>query len=125
MKKNGSILISDYVKAIAETDILKSTDINPVLQGLFGEVGGIMSTAKKHVRKDYKHLSFQKAAEEEFGDTLWYLAAICRRREISLEKLFEEAVAHESFTKVGTASDIEGAFAFTYLPVEEPISLDD
>lgn len=125
MKKNGSILISDYAKAIAETDILKASDITPYLQGLFGEVGGIMSSAKKHVRKDYKFPSFQKAAEEEFGDTLWYLAAICRYHEIALEEVFREAVTNESYEAVGTASDIEGAFSLTYLPLEHPSSLDD
>ncbi len=51
MQKEGSLLLSEYAAEIAATDILSSTDLNPVLQGLYGEVGGIMATAKKHVRE--------------------------------------------------------------------------
>ncbi|HMV59570.1 MAG TPA: hypothetical protein PKD38_20430, partial [Nitrospira sp.] len=79
MKKEGSLLLSDYAAEIAATDVLNPNDFNPVLQGLYGEVGGIMATAKKNVRERTAYPGFKKAAEEEFGDTLWYLAAICRR----------------------------------------------
>lgn len=47
MKKVGSILLSDYVADTSSTDVLGSGDLNAVLQGLYGEVGGIMATAKK------------------------------------------------------------------------------
>ena len=49
MKKEGSLLLSDYAAEIAATDVLNPNDFNPVLQGLYGEVGGIMATVKKHV----------------------------------------------------------------------------
>lgn len=83
--------LSAYADAIAETDIIEESEINPILQGLFGEVGGIMSTAKKFVREQDAYPGFRSAAEEEFGDTLWYLAAVCRRQNISLERLFSDA----------------------------------
>ena len=83
MKKEGSLLLSDYAAEIAATDVLNPNDFNPVLQGLYGEVGGIMATAKKSVRERTAYPGFKKAAEEEFGDTLWYLAAICRRLQIA------------------------------------------
>lgn len=68
---------------------------------------------------------FRRAAEEEFGDTLWYLAAICRRMQAPLEDIFAEAANHGNFKNIGAASDIaEGAFAYIAMPVAAPASLD-
>lgn len=116
--KNDSILLSDYATDIADTDVLDPTDINPILQGLYGEVGGIMSTAKKHIREKSAYPGFKRAAEEEFGDTLWYLAALCRRLKIPLDELFAEAASREHFKTVSVASDmVDGAFAHLAMPV--------
>ncbi|WP_026187901.1 nucleoside triphosphate pyrophosphohydrolase family protein [Methyloversatilis universalis] len=125
MKKEGSLLLSDYAAEIAATDVLNPGDFNPVLQGLYGEVGGIMATVKKHVRDKTAYPGFRKAAEEEFGDTLWYLAAICRRLNIPLDEIFGEAANHGNFKNVGAASDItEGAMAYIAVPIAAPASLD-
>lgn len=125
MQKEGSILLSDYAAEIEATDVLNSTDFSPVLQGLYGEVGGIMATAKKHIREKSAYPGFKKAAEEEFGDTLWYLAALCRRMQIPLEEVFAEAANHGNFKNVGAASDMaEGALAYIAMPIAEPGSVD-
>ncbi|MAZ10984.1 MULTISPECIES: nucleoside triphosphate pyrophosphohydrolase family protein [unclassified Limnobacter] len=125
MKKEGSLLLSDYAAEIAATDVLSPSDFNPVLQGLYGEVGGIMTTVKKHVRDKSAYPGFKKAAEEEFGDTLWYLAAICRRLNVPLDEIFAEAANHGNFKNVGAASDIaEGAMAYIAVPIAAPASLD-
>ena len=125
MKKEGSLLLSDYAAEIAATDVLNPSDFNPVLQGLYGEFGGIMATVKKHVRDKSAYPGFKKAAEEEFGDTLWYLAAICRRLNVPLDEIFGEAANHGNFKNVGAASDIaEGAMAYIAVPIAAPASLD-
>lgn len=125
MKNEGSLLLSDYAAEIAATDVLNPNDFNPVLQGLYGEVGGIMSTVKKHARDKSAFPGFKKAAEEEFGDTLWYLAAICRRLNVPLDEIFGEAANHGNFKNVGAASDIaEGAMAYIAVPVAATSSLD-
>ena len=125
MKKEGSLLLSDYAAEIAATDVLNPNDFNPVLQGLYGEVGGIMATAKKLVRDKSAYPGYKNAAEEEFGDTLWYLAAICRRLKIPLEDLFAEAANHENFKNVGAASDItDGALVYVAVPIAASASLD-
>lgn len=125
MKKEGSLLLSDYAAEIAATDVLNPSDFNPVLQGLYGEVGGIMATVKKHVRDKSAYPGFKKAAEEEFGDTLWYLAAICRRLNVPLDEIFGEAANHGNFKNVGAASDIaEGAMAYIAVPIAATASLD-
>lgn len=113
----GSLFISDYAAEIAPTDILPSSDVSPVLQGLYGEVGGIMATAKKLIREKSAYPGFKRAAEEEFGDTLWYLAALCRRLNISLEEVFAEAANSSGFNKIGAASDVSGgSLAFVVTP---------
>ncbi|KVM18173.1 pyrophosphatase [Burkholderia ubonensis] len=125
MKRDGSLLLSEYAEQIADTDVLDPEDFNPILQGLYGEVGGIMSTVKKHVREKSAYHKYRKAAEDEFGDTLWYLAAICRRLQISLEDVFAQAADHVNFRNVGAASDIAGGgVAYIAMPVAVPDSLD-
>jgi hypothetical protein len=103
----------------AETDIL-TPELPPILQGLFGEVGGIMSTAKKVVREGRAYVGFRRAAEEEFGDALWYLAALCRRVCVSLDDLFSEATNGGRFRTVEIASDMPGgALAHVALPTAD------
>jgi hypothetical protein len=67
-----------------------------------------MATAKKHVREGDRYPGYAKAALEEFGDTLWYLAALCRRLAIDFEDLFAEAGAGASYKLIGVASDLPG-----------------
>ena len=47
--------------------------------GLFGEVGDILATVKKRVRERKSYTEYDDAVDEEFGDALWYFAALCRR----------------------------------------------
>lgn len=113
----SSILLSEYAEGVSETDVLDPKDIDPILQGLYGEVGGIMSTAKKHIREKKAYPGFKRAAEEEFGDTLWYLAALCGRLKIPLDELFADAVTSERFRTLSAASDmVDGALAHVAMP---------
>lgn len=113
-----SIALSAYVAGIAPTDILDAHDLRPVLLGLYGEVGGIMATAKKHKRDGDRFPGYQRAASEEFGDALWYFTALCRRLAIDLEGLFSEASSGEGYRMIGIASDVAGgACASVALPV--------
>src|ERR1044072_3299048 len=86
-----SILPDDYARALIDTDVLPKDDLNAVFQGLFGEVGVIMSTAQKGQRGTTAYPGHRQAAEEEFGDALWYFAALCRRTERSLSTVFRAA----------------------------------
>lgn len=116
--ERGSIALSAYAAGVAPTDILDVHDLRPVLLGLYGEVGGIMATAKKHKRDGDRFPGYERAAREEFGDALWYLAALCRRLAIDLDHLFTEASSGEGYRVVGIASDVAGgAWASVSLPV--------
>lgn len=102
----GAILLSHYAEQIAPTDVLEKGDLRSVQHGLFGEVGGIMSAAKKNVRDGKLFPEYRRAAEEEFGDTLWYLAAICRRCGFNLESIFARATSGEQYERALAASDL-------------------
>lgn len=116
---NRAIPLIDYTEGTVETDVL-GPELQPILQGLFGEVGGVMSTAKKVIREGKAYAGHQRAAEEEFGDALWYLAALCRRLNVPLEGVFSEAVDKGGFQLVGVASDtVGGALARVAKPTTD------
>ena len=103
---DGAILLRDYIQKIGSTDKLPQDKLYPVLMGLFGEVGSIISTAKKHIREDAAYTGYQHALEEEFGDTLWYFAALCRRLNIGLDTILTEVTNRNSYNKKIAASDL-------------------
>ena len=93
------VLLSDYVDKVAPTDKIDKTDITSLLFGLFSEVGSVMSALKKRRREGDAFIGYQRSLEEELGDTLWYLSALCRRLEVSLPDLFQEALSKPGFKK--------------------------
>ncbi|WP_339113971.1 nucleoside triphosphate pyrophosphohydrolase family protein [Thioclava sp. GXIMD2076] len=99
------ISISDYEKAVTPTDRFADDEITPILLGLFGEVGSVMSTSKKlHREKGAFESGYRRDVEEELGDTLWYAAALCRRLKLSLSELFVEATSGDQFVANITAN---------------------
>lgn len=104
--ESHSIALPDYVRLVEPTDRLSLTELQPVLLGLFGEVGSIMATAKKLHREGKAYIGYRRAVIEEFGDALWYLTAICRRLGLAVDSIFAEAVAANQYVSVPTASDL-------------------
>jgi NTP pyrophosphatase (non-canonical NTP hydrolase) len=102
---SSSILLRDYMQAISLTDKLPHDDFHSVLMGLFGEVGSVMATVKKTRREKEAYAGFQIAVEEEFGDTLWYFSALCRRLGIGVDEIFSVAAGEATCTMVA-ASDL-------------------
>ncbi len=100
-----SVLLREYMEAIASTDQLPQDDLRPVLMGLFGEVGSIMATAKKLHREKEAYAGYQNAVEEEFGDALWYFAALCKRLGLGIDDILLDATSGEGYSKTITASD--------------------
>lgn len=86
---SSTILLREYDRLVEQTDRLPQHEIQPVLYGLFGEVGSIMSAAKKHYRESEAYTGYKAAIEEEFGDAIWYLSAICRRVGIDIDEVFK------------------------------------
>lgn len=104
-KQARSILLTEYARQVEPTDRLPVDDLQPVLLGIFGEVGSIMTTAKKLHREGEAFADYRHAVIEEFGDALWYLAAICRRLNIGIDTIFSEAIAAGNYTTGLAATD--------------------
>ena len=91
MHAQSGLSIAEYESSSAHTDRLADDALTPVRLGLFGEVGSLMATSKKYHREGEAYAAYKDAVIDEFGDTLWYLAALCRRLEYSLEEVVAEA----------------------------------
>lgn len=101
------LLLRSYREKVAPTDRLPENDLRPVLLGLFGEVGSIMTTAKKLHREQKAYVGYQYAAEEEFGDTLWYFTALCNRIGFKVEDMLS---ATNNLNKLGNIQTIIPGF---------------
>ena len=102
----GSMFLRDYLGVIEPTDKLPPDDLHPVLMGLFGEVGSIMATVKKHIREEAAYAGYRQAVEEEFGDALWYFTALCRRLDVGVDTIFSKAANQDGYSKIIAASDL-------------------
>jgi hypothetical protein len=101
-----SVLLSDYLSQVEPTDTLPLDDLQPVLLGLFGEVGSIMATAKKFHREREAYAGYRHAVEEEFGDALWYFTALCRRLKIRVDEILAGAATGEKYSTSVAANDL-------------------
>ena len=106
MESQSTIPLVEYNRQVEQTDLLPKHDLNPVLFGLFGEVGNIMTVAKKHYRESDAFTGYKRALEEEFGDVLWYLAALCRRLDVGIDEVFESVLDDNSFAMTIAATDL-------------------
>jgi hypothetical protein len=94
---------------VAPTDQLPTDELQPVLLGLFGEVGSIMATAKKFHREKEAYAGYRHAVEEEFGDALWYFAALCRRLSIPMDEILADAARGTGYASSVAANDLIGS----------------
>jgi NTP pyrophosphatase (non-canonical NTP hydrolase) len=103
------VLMSEYVAGAHATDRFPETEVQSILLGLFGEVGSVMAAVKKHRREKDAFVGFRQAVEEEFGDVLWYLTALCRRVGFSVDVILSEAAAGGKYRTSVAASGLTTA----------------
>lgn len=103
------MFIADYEVLIRETDRFRPEELSPILLGLFGEVGGVMAAAKKFKREGAAFVGYRRAVEEEFGDALWYFAALCRRLSVPLYEVLAAASTEGYMCGLAAAADPPGA----------------
>ena len=94
------------MQVVAQTDRLDRDDLRPVLMGLFGEVGSMMSTVKKLHREKKAYAGYRYAVEEEFGDALWYFTALCRRLGFGVDEILSDVANRKGYNKVVAANDL-------------------
>ncbi len=96
-----TLTIATYAKQASRTDQRSGGNaLGFSMLGLFGEVGSLLSEAKKKQRDDASYLGYADAVAEELGDVLWYLAAIARRGRIALNDI-AAAVANDGQSRAG------------------------
>jgi len=105
-KQHRSLSIAEYELASARTDQLPQDALTPIRLGLFGEVGSLMTTSKKLHREKNAYAAYSHAVIEEFGDTLWYFAALCRRLGYKLEDIVADASNGEDVSSELVASTL-------------------
>lgn len=116
-----SILLADYISQVQPTDRLSTDDLQPVLLGLFGEVGSIMATAKKFHREKEAYAGYRHAVEEEFGDALWYFTALCGRVGIRMDEILSDAATGNGYMTLIAANDlIDGPISRIATPLAVP-----
>ena len=120
----GTILLRDYMREIKPIDKLPQDNLEPVLMGLFGEVGSIMATAKKYHREKAAYAGYRQAVEEEFGDALWYFTTLCRRLGIGVDTILSEAANQDGYIKSIAASDLLDGPVSHISSVNAPSDLD-
>lgn len=100
-----SIPLAEYMRLIKPTDGMPQ-ELRPVLFGLYGEVGSVMAASKKFHREREAYIGFRDAVVEEFGDVLWYFAAIGRRLNFPIDSIFAKAGEKGTFETGIVASDL-------------------
>lgn len=120
----NTILLCDYMREIEPTDKLSQDNLQPVLMGLFGEVGSIMATAKKYHREKAAYAGYRQAVEEEFGDALWYFTTLCRRLGLGVDTILSEAANQDRYIKSIAASDLLDGPVSHISSVNAPSDLD-
>lgn len=117
--------IAEYDSCSALTDKLPPNTLTPVLLGRFGEVGSLMTTSKKYHREGEAYTAYRDAIVEEFGDILWYLAALCRRTGNNLPEIVAEALEDADVSSGIVASTLaEAPIAFVWSFTEQT-AIDD
>ena len=99
------MLLRDYLLSVEPTDGMPP-ELHPVLFGLYGEVGGVMATSKKYHREKEDFVGFRNAVIDEFGDVLWYFAAIGRRLKIPMDAIFATVAQRSDLEHTVLASDV-------------------
>lgn len=100
-----SIPLAEYLRLVEPTDGMPP-EIHPILFGLYGEVGSVMATSKKYHREKQDYFGFRTAVVEEFGDVLWYFAAIGRRLDLPIDSAFAAAAKSAEVDTAVVASDL-------------------
>ena len=80
----GPVGLLAYQRAVGATDHLPRGELDSAMQGLFGEVGSLLTVAKKQRRDATAYPGYAAAIREECGDVLWYFTVIINRTGLDL-----------------------------------------
>ena len=99
--REGTVRLLAYQRAVEATDNLPPGELDTAMQGLFGEVGSLLTVVKKQRRDAGAYRGYAASILEEFGDVLWYLTVLVNRTGLDLSVL-----AQRMFREVGDWDDV-------------------
>lgn len=85
------VKVIKYLEVVKETDKLPNDTLEPVLFGLYGEVGEILSLAKKKKREPQLSSTDSDRLIDELGDTFWYLFCLAHRLNLNIEHILDSS----------------------------------
>ena len=110
----GPVGLGAYQRAVAATDHLPTGELESAMQGLFGEVGSLLTVAKKRTREAAAYAGYASAMREECGDVLWYFTVLINRAGLDLA-----VVAQRMFRSLDDWDEVGPAFG-TWADVQSP-----
>ena len=110
---DGPVGLLAYQRAVAATDQLPAGELEGAMQGLFGEVGSLLTVAKKRRRDAAAYPGYAAAIREECGDVLWYFTALVNRTGLDLAVIAQRMFRNlHDWDQVGPAfgtwADVQG-----------------
>lgn len=117
-------MLSEYEAKIVSTDRIDPSALTPILLGLYGEVGSVMSTSKKWHREKAAFAGYRRDVEEELGDALWYIAAMCRRLGVKLTEVFAEVLRGDGLSSSVAANSDAGSPLAQVFSIKETAARD-
>lgn len=100
------LTLQAYQATAASTDQRRGEGLGFPLLGLFGEVGSLLSEAKKKHRDAASYIGYEASVVEEFGDVLWYLAAVADRCHLTLADVANNVSRSYRDWQTGPAPDL-------------------
>lgn len=94
---NNKNILEKYQSSIKGTDEFPKDELTPVLLGLYGEVGSVLSNYKKRCREKDSFTGYHDADIEEFGDVIWYFTATCNRFNLKIDAVFSNALPNQQY----------------------------
>ncbi len=84
MLTTTNITLDEYSASIKDTDGL--SDLQSLTFGLYGEVGSVVTTAKK-LKREGMVFNYRISITEELGDVFWYFTRLTERLEYNINSL--------------------------------------
>ena len=97
--------LAAYSREIVCTDKLPKDELEPVVFGLFGEVGSVLTVVKKSGRDGIAVPGWDVLFTEELADVLWYFATLSRRLGVDLDQLLVGSTQGQTSSCVSQGSE--------------------
>ncbi|MCT8947816.1 pyrophosphatase [Pseudomonas iridis] len=115
-----NITLDIYADSIRDTDRL--ADLQSLIFGLYGEVGSVVTTAKKQKREGMV-FNYRMAITEEFGDVFWYFTRLTEKLQYDINSLISAPFCKQQLSKIIITDMTENPIAHIPITQEQDFTL--